>query len=241
MFLAIHNKNKAKRYERQLIEIKTTIDTNRICDSKTFPYDYKEQPKLNIPPVRETHFLEIPINFHFVKDSANVNLQLGFAVESLKNLNDAFAPHIHFYLESEYIYFYDDDGNYIEFIHEHYEIERNFVKGKEKEKSINVFFLPTFGNLNGYTKILPQQDAYLYESLTPKYDAVYIAYRDYLNTGTLTHEVGHNFTLPHLMDCRNWMSYDCYRDTFNDEQMEKMLLHIINDRKYLVRSKSISI
>ncbi len=118
--------------------------------------------------------------------------------------------------------------------------------------NVFVFDTPTAPDsiLTGFTGVMENPDAELLQRLSPHFDRVCISYRS-LGTGTLSHELGHYYYLPHTWQavekgvaatygltnvdslCVNRMSYNCYKQGFTKEQKEVVSYAQATWRDYL--------
>jgi len=109
--------------------------------------------------------------------------------------------------------------------------------------AINIYVMDTESNaagdstLMGLTTVIPNASGWKdYVHQSPRLDRIYLAY-DALGGGTLSHELGHFYNLPHpfetpseskqnygltttYIECVNRMGYGCYRNGYTPEQLD---------------------
>ena len=162
---------------------------------------------------------------------------------SMERLNEDWQGTIRYSYDS--IQYYIHNRRDIDYYRGNLELERSELRNLYNEEgSISVFILPTNNNLLGYARLLTSwHDGYAVSE--PSLDFVMVS-RDGLRSvhdwssekgsSTLTHEIGHFFSLDHAFDnCINYMSYNCYRSEFTAEQLEQMLKFLITYRSYLIQ------
>lgn len=150
--------------------------------------------------------------------------------ESFKELNKACKGYVK-HNPPSIIYYFKSDKTVMD-AYQSGRVEDRICEGLEDENRLNLFVLNNDVNLNGYSR-LPVAP---YRFDIKAYDRILLSYRSMSSRyhTTLTHEFGHNMGLVHTFDdCRNFMSYDCYRDRFNDEQLEIIVL-MLTRRSYLM-------
>ncbi len=110
-------------------------------------------------------------------------------------------------------------------------MEDELCKPYDKEGTINLYIVRTDSDLEGYTPVL--QNGFEQYGTLDGLERVFVSYKGLSDGAVLIHELGHFFGLGHEDDCRNYMSYNCYRDSFNAEQRSKLLRFAQVYRKYL--------
>ena len=171
-------------------------------------------------------------------------------------LNQEFEGKIGFELGNLHI---DVNGAYLP------DLYQNFYKGEgrlvndlvapiEQEGAVNVFVFHTYCDegtdqaLMGFTPVL--RSAYhKYESASPSFDRIYLAYEGLENQTTLVHEMGHFLGLKHPWEItdyekkcigiqhdnekHNHMTYGNDVNHFTYQQLEIMRKNAMNHRQYL--------
>ena len=109
--------------------------------------------------------------------------------------------------------------------------ESGLCDGEDINGTINMYIVRSTNDLEGYAPVLANNFEE-YASL-PDMNRVFVSYKGLSDGAVLVHELGHFFGLGHVDDCRNYMSYNCYRDTFTAEQLETILRFAKVYRAYL--------
>lgn len=111
--------------------------------------------------------------------------------------------------------------------------EDDLCKANDKPGTINMYIVRSNSDLEGYTPVL--QDGFEQYGTLDGLERVFVSYNGLADGAVLIHELGHFFGLGHTNDCRNYMSYNCYRDSFDAEQRTTILRFAQVYRKYLHR------
>ncbi len=111
--------------------------------------------------------------------------------------------------------------------------ESNLCESEDIKNTINLYIVRSNNDLEGYAPVLASNFEE-YANL-PDMNRVFVSYKGLADGAVLVHELGHFFGLGHVDDCRNYMSYNCYRDTFTGEQLETILRFARVYRSYLHR------
>jgi len=110
-------------------------------------------------------------------------------------------------------------------------MEDDLCKSHDIEGTINVYIVRTDSDLQGYTPVL-QENFGEYPTLDGM-ERVFVSYSGLADGAVLIHELGHFFGLGHTDDCRNYMSYNCYRDSFDANQVSTIMRFAKVYRSYL--------
>ena len=110
-------------------------------------------------------------------------------------------------------------------------MEDDLCKPHDKEGTINLYIVRSNTDLEGYTPVL--QNGFEQYGTLDGMERVFVSYKGLADGAVLIHELGHFFGLGHTNDCRNYMSYNCYRDTFDAEQRTTIFRFAQVYRKYL--------
>lgn len=171
-------------------------------------------------------------------------------------LNQEFEGKIGFELGNLHI---DVNGAYLPDLYKNFyrgegEIVNDLVAPIEQQGAVNVFVFHTYCNegtdqaLMGFTPVL--RSAYnKYESSSPNFDRIYMAYEGLENQTTLVHEMGHFLGLKHPWEIteyekksigikhdnehHNHMTYGNEVNHFTYQQLEIMRKNAIEYRQYL--------
>jgi hypothetical protein len=205
---------------------------------------------------------EIPVfrvNFYLMgQDSINeeITLQIG---TNMDYLNEEFEGKIKFELNR---LFMDERHAYIPDLHKAASGRKNIditalVEGIEESGSINIYLFETYSedgsgrSMMGFTPILSKkQDKY--QTITPKFDRMFIAYPGLSDKTTIVHEMGHFLGLSHPWDMHrldvelmglnseetqriNHMTYNAEVSEFTEEQLTRMQHFALKFRGYLLQ------
>lgn len=131
----------------------------------------------------------------------------------------------------------------------------NLISNKEEKGFINIIVMKTATEeenrvLHGFT---PLYYDYFegYAAVAPEMDRVIISYEGLEYNSTLFHELGHYFSLSHPWElteeqlvvlgldnpkdeCINHMNYNCFVNTFTEQQLMQMKMFAMRYRGYLV-------
>lgn len=110
-------------------------------------------------------------------------------------------------------------------------MEDDLCTANDVEGTINLYIVRTDTDLEGYTPVL-QNNFEEYPDLDGM-ERVFVSYGGLADGAVFIHELGHFFGLGHTNDCRNYMSYNCYRDTFDANQRSTILRFAKVYRAYL--------
>jgi len=110
-------------------------------------------------------------------------------------------------------------------------MEDDLCKANDKPDTINMYIVRSDTNLEGYTPVL--QNGFEQYGTLDGLERVFLSYEGLADGAVLIHELGHFFGLGHSDNCRNYMSYNCYRDLFNAKQSSTILRFAQVYRKYL--------
>ncbi len=110
-------------------------------------------------------------------------------------------------------------------------MEDDLCKANDKPGTINLYIVRSDSDLEGYTPVL--QDGFEQYGTLDGLERVFVSYNGLADGAVLIHELGHFFGLGHTNDCRNYMSYNCYRDMFDADQRNTILRFAQVYRKYL--------
>jgi len=110
-------------------------------------------------------------------------------------------------------------------------MENDLCTSNDVAGTINIYIVRTDSDLEGYTPVL-QNNFEEYPTLDGM-ERVFVSYGGLADGAVLIHELGHFFGLGHTNDCRNYMSYNCYRDTFDANQRSIILRFAKVYRAYL--------
>ncbi len=109
--------------------------------------------------------------------------------------------------------------------------ESSLCDGEDISNTINMYIVRSTNDLEGYAPVLANN----FEEYVdlPDMNRVFVSYKGLSDGAVLVHELGHFFGLGHVNGCRNYMSYNCYRDTFTPEQLDTILRFAKVYRSYL--------
>jgi len=110
-------------------------------------------------------------------------------------------------------------------------MEDDLCTANDVEGTINLYIVRTDNDLEGYTPVL-QNNFEEYPTLDGM-ERVFVSYGGLSDGAVFIHELGHFFGLGHTNECRNYMSYNCYRDTFDANQRTTILKFAKVYRSYL--------
>ncbi len=171
-------------------------------------------------------------------------------------LNQEFEGKIGFELENLHI---DETGAYLPDLYSNFykgegELVDEIVSPIEQEGAVNVFVFHTYCHegtdqaLMGFTPVL-RSAHHKYQSVSPTFDRIYIAYEGLENQTTLVHEMGHFLGLKHPWEIseydkksigihhdnenHNHMAYGNDVDHFTRQQLDLMRRNAIDYRQYL--------
>ncbi len=203
------------------------------------------------------------INFYMMgRDNLDMDVPLKIG-ENVEYLNQEFEGEILFELNE---IFMDSQGAYLPDLYQnfrrgaHAEINR-IVKPLEKKGGVNVYLFDTYCEENsstalmGFTPRLKMREE-TYAVNSPNFDRIYMAYQGLEDRSTLVHEMGHFLGLKHPWELgpgdkyqmglrnaaeinTNHMAYGANVSSFTKQQLEKMKMHALKYRTYLM-SKIIS-
>lgn len=206
-------------------------------------------------------FIEVPVmkmNFYMMGlDSIDSDFLRGIS-DNVDYINQEFEGQIKFEINEIFI---DPNKAYLPDLHadaftdEEIEINR-LVRPLEKQGAINVYLFDTYylqgtnQALMGFTPIMAgRYDTY--ETTSPRFDRVFMAYAGLESRTTLVHEIGHFLGLEHPWEMssfnkrmmglhnhhaekHNHMSYNDEVNGFTDEQLERMRDFALKFRRYLI-------
>lgn len=109
--------------------------------------------------------------------------------------------------------------------------ESSLCNDHDESTTINLYIVRSTNDLEGYAPVLANNFEEYVE--LPDMNRVFVSYKGLADGAVLVHELGHFFGLGHVNDCRNYMSYNCYRDTFTGEQLQTILRFAKVYRSYL--------
>ncbi len=204
---------------------------------------------------------EVPVfnlNFYLMGQSEvdqSITVRIG---ENVEYLNQEFEGFIKFRINA---LFMDQGHAYIPDIHQKIHVDggsmvEDLVGEIEKKGGINIFLFDTYTKgqnqpaMLGFTPILSMGHS-SYEFNSPLFDRMFIAYPGLFSGSTIVHEMGHFLGLSHpwemnkldrqlmgLCQCSaddtNHMTYNQEVDHFTAEQLERMHLHAMSFRQYLM-------
>jgi len=178
--------------------------------------------------------------------------------ENIEYLNTAFDGEISFalnelFLDPNHAYLPDIYAN---FNHGQDEEVEPLVEPIEKQGAINVYLFDTYNEqgsntaLMGFTPLLRAKQE-TYETNSPRFDRILMAYDGLEENKTLVHEMGHFFGLKHPWEistfakhrlgirnnsdeAKNHMSYGSAVESFTPQQLEDMRSYAMKYRKYLM-------
>jgi predicted Zn-dependent protease len=205
--------------------------------------------------------MKIPVfklNFYLMGQDIvdeSITLEIGANVEYL---NEEFEGAVRFELNQ---LFMDSRHAYIPDLHRaalgNKSIKiANLIGDIEEKGSINIFLFDTYSQtdedkaLMGFTPILNRKQSG-YESKSPLFDRIFIAYPGLSDKSTIVHEMGHFLGLSHPWDMSsidrelmglttdesqgiNHMTYNYAVSEFTSEQLDRMQHFALNFRNYLL-------
>lgn len=204
---------------------------------------------------------EIPVfklNFYLMgqEDVDNkITVQIG---SNIDYINQEFEGVIKFELGR---LFMDPNAAYIPDLHKEH-VQKNtrnlhqLIDPIEVVGSINIYLFDTYSEndglsaMMGFTPVLSRQHR-TYQSLSPNFDRLFIAYPGLIDKSTIVHELGHFFGLSHPWEMnsasidmmglnnkeseKNHMNYHPEVNHFTEEQLDRMNHFALTFRRYLTK------